>query len=502
MEEQQQRPVLLTNRLALILFILNLVAILAVVGVYAWTPIVPLILVNNLAYAGVLVLNHFKYSNSSRLLLSLFLPLSTLGITIAAKLMNPAIDEFSYFSSRVVMLVASILPLILFRLREKTYLYTGLVASALCLFLYDFFHQLFGVGYYQLGFDSPGYSFFTIVLLMLYVLLVSGFLYYKKMLEKAERELSESHEQLKHFFAELGMQHEEIHAQADKLQENQQQLQEANQLIEQQKRLLQAENLELHEHLLEKNKILEASNQELHSRLDELRQFSYTISHNLRGPVANLLGLSSLFDLKNALPKNRELILHTRTAAAALDAVIRDLSQVLQLRDAKDAAETIDLNYLLKNVLLSIETEGEADTLRLESKLQIAEIQGVKPYLHSILYNLLSNAIKYYHPERSCQITISTRKDRDGVLLAVQDNGIGIDLEKHGNNLFKMYKRFHEYREGRGLGLYLIKTQAEILGGYVEVQSQPGVGTTFSVWLPQPRLQKEQVQNKPLSDKA
>ena len=72
----------------------------------------------------------------------------------------------------------------------------------------------------------------------------------------------------------------------------------------------------------------------------------------------------------------------------------------------------------------------------------------------------------------------------EGVLLQVKDNGIGIDLEKHGKDLFKMYKRFNENYDGRGLGLYLIKTQAEVLGGYVEVQSKPGEGTCFQVWLP------------------
>ena len=279
MSGQQGRAVLLTNRLTVILLVLNTVTAFARMVVYGWDPIIELMLLNDVFYVAVLLLNHRGNVNSSRLLLSVFLPVNTLLLTIINKMYRPDVDEVSFYSSRIVLLFASVLPPFLFQLREKFYLLIGLGVCAICLIFFDLIHNLAGVGYYQLGFDAVGYPFFNLVTLILYALLISSFWYYKTMLEKTESDLWTSNQQLLQFYNELGHQHEEIQAQTEKLTESQQQLQEANQLIEQQKSLLEAENIELQQHLLEKNKILEASNQELHSRLEEMKHFSYTISH-------------------------------------------------------------------------------------------------------------------------------------------------------------------------------------------------------------------------------
>ena len=483
----QERAVLLCNRMALIVFILSLVLYGAMLVSLKGSASSPLVLFSVVFYVVVLLLNKHGYINASRLAMSLFVPVATLIVTLYAKLYNPVVEEFMFFTSRVVLLISCVIPLAFFSLQERKLLLLGLSGSFLCLLLYDPIHELFGVGYYQLGYTSPSYGFTNFLMLILYCLLISAFAYYKYLLEKAEQGLWSGNQQLSKLYNELGRQHEEIHAQSEKLVANQQKLQEANQLIEQQKGLLEAENIELHQHLLEKNTILEASNRELHKRLEEMQQFSYTISHNLRGPVASLLGLASLFDLEKADEDNRVLMIHAKTSAEALDMVIRDLSQVLQIREGRQVSERADLENLLESVLLSLKQEKEACNTEIYQSLSVKQLYGVKSYLHSILYNLLNNAFKYRHPERSCTICIRSRQVDKGVLLEVEDNGTGIDLERHGNNLFKMYKRFHENREGRGLGLYLIKTQAEILGGYVEVKSEPDVGTTFSVWLPQPQ---------------
>ena len=127
---------------------------------------------------------------------------------------------------------------------------------------------------------------------------------------------------------------------------------------------------------------------------------------------------------------------------------------------------------------------GEDGESVVEINLRIDRGYAVKSYLHSILYNLISNALKYRASDRESEISLSADTVGEEVLLQVADNGIGIDLEQHGANLFKMYHRFTDLREGRGLGLYLVKVQTESMGGHIEVQSQVGKGTTFSVWLP------------------
>jgi len=110
----------------------------------------------------------------------------------------------------------------------------------------------------------------------------------------------------------------------------------------------------------------------------------------------------------------------------------------------------------------------------------------VRPILSSILFNLASNAIKYRSPGRALNLRIKTSRTDEGVTLYVSDNGLGIDLGQNDRNVFGLYKRFHTHTDGKGLGLYLVKLQIESLGGSVQVESQPNVGTTFKVTFKEP----------------
>jgi signal transduction histidine kinase len=103
--------------------------------------------------------------------------------------------------------------------------------------------------------------------------------------------------------------------------------------------------------------------------------------------------------------------------------------------------------------------------------------------LRSMLYNLLSNAIKYHHPDRPPQVTLRAYWAANSVLLEVQDNGLGL-TEQEQSKLFVMFRRLHTHVDGTGVGLYMVKRMAENAGGTVRVHSQPGVGSTFTVVLP------------------
>ncbi|HAI85261.1 MAG TPA: hypothetical protein DCL43_16500, partial [Chitinophagaceae bacterium] len=103
-------------------------------------------------------------------------------------------------------------------------------------------------------------------------------------------------------------------------------------------------------------------------------------------------------------------------------------------------------------------------------------------YLESILLNLLSNAIKYRQPNKPSEVFITTSQLADGqVYLTVKDNGVGIDLEKHGDRLFGMYETFHEHPDAKGIGLFITKNQVEAMGGQLLVESKLHEGTTFTV---------------------
>ena len=191
-------------------------------------------------------------------------------------------------------------------------------------------------------------------------------------------------------------------------------------------------------------------NQELNRQNQQLQQFGYITSHTLRGSVATILGLLNVLD-KDDLGN------------AANAGVIRYLAEVqLRIAPATEAAEA-----------------------RIVANLDgAAQIWSVRDYIQSIFHNLLSNAVKYRSPRREPLVRVTAKVENGWVILTFADNGLGIDLQQHGHRLFGMYSRFHFHTEGKGLGLYLVKTQVEALNGKIEIESKEGQGSAFTVLLP------------------
>ncbi|MCZ2141734.1 MAG: HAMP domain-containing histidine kinase [Bacteroidia bacterium] len=113
------------------------------------------------------------------------------------------------------------------------------------------------------------------------------------------------------------------------------------------------------------------------------------------------------------------------------------------------------------------------------------EIYTIKTYLRSILENLITNSIKYAKQNENPHIIIKSCKKDKNIILSFKDNGIGIDMEKHKNQIFGLYKRFDNTKEGKGLGLYMVKSQVERLGGKIEIKSEVGIGTEFILTFPE-----------------
>jgi signal transduction histidine kinase len=114
----------------------------------------------------------------------------------------------------------------------------------------------------------------------------------------------------------------------------------------------------------------------------------------------------------------------------------------------------------------------------------LPQIITVRAMLQSTLYNLLSNAIKFRSPERNLRVVATSRAVDGKAVIEVMDNGLGFDTRLHKEKIFKLYKRFHSHVEGRGIGLYLIKAQIEVLHGSIEVESELDHGSLFRVTLP------------------
>jgi len=232
------------------------------------------------------------------------------------------------------------------------------------------------------------------------------------------------------------------------------------------------------------NERLQAMVDRLQARNADLRQFSYIVSHNLRSPLAKILGLVGIF--KEHPEEQPMLITKITEAAMHLDDVVKDIGAIVSARDASHKYEYTSFEHELQLVLKTLEDEVNQSQANITADFSAAAgIVTVRSYLHSIIYNLVSNAIKYGMPGQPPVIRLQTRKYERGICLTIKDHGIGIDLNKHGAKIFGLYKRFYTGPvQGKGIGLCLVKNQTESLGGKIEVESRLNEGATFSVYLP------------------
>jgi len=223
---------------------------------------------------------------------------------------------------------------------------------------------------------------------------------------------------------------------------------------------------------------------ELTQNNKDLKQFSYITSHNLRAPLSNLTGLLNL--MQEIPVENAELkeILHGfKTSTNLLNETINDLVKVVIIKDNPSIQkEEVLIKDVFENVFnqLSFLISLHKPILKIElEKVTILNIN--KAYLESILLNLFTNAIKYRSPKRTLRIFVSSKEIGDTIILVFKDNGIGIDLERNKDKIFGLYQRFHNYPDSKGLGLYLVKSQVESMGGSIVVESEVDKGTTFTI---------------------
>ncbi len=138
------------------------------------------------------------------------------------------------------------------------------------------------------------------------------------------------------------------------------------------------------------------------------------------------------------------------------------------------------VDKMLADIIALINENDVSVTIDIPTALTI---KGVLAYVESIILNLVTNAIKYRNREKKATLTIQASLDSEYVLLSVEDNGLGIDMDKYGQKLFGMYKTFHGNDDARGIGLFITKNQIESMGGRITVESKVGTGTRFMVKL-------------------
>jgi len=217
----------------------------------------------------------------------------------------------------------------------------------------------------------------------------------------------------------------------------------------------------------------------------KLVNFTYIISHNIRSHVANIIGIIALNDLSDDEDKidNWEMI---KKSIYSLDATIFNLNDIINIQT--------NTNLPVKSIVVKDEIMRIIDSIKVlftNAKTQInyyfdetASLETNAAYLESVILNLLTNALKYKSPDRQLEIDLSFYRNGKYKVLIFKDNGMGIDLEAQGDKIFGMYKTFHGNADAKGMGLFIVKSQIEALGGKIEVESRLNESTTFKVYFP------------------
>ena len=244
------------------------------------------------------------------------------------------------------------------------------------------------------------------------------------------------------------------------------------------------------------NDELQAANQQLTRTNADLDNFIYAASHDLKSPITNIEGL--LQALEEHLPpavrqaeQVRPLLRMMEGAVERFQKTIGDLTDISKLQQAHaQLAEPVDLATLIEEISLDLAPALPPSTRLLVDVAACPTVSFAPKNLRSILYNLLSNAVKYADPDRAAVVQLRSRRAAGAILLDVQDNGLGLTEDQQAR-LFGMFQRLHNHVEGSGVGLYMVKKIVENAGGTITVQSEPGVGSTFTVRLPDSELLSE-----------
>lgn len=290
-------------------------------------------------------------------------------------------------------------------------------------------------------------------------------------LQKTNLALRKSEEEIIEKNRKLTAQSDELAAQNEELLQSQEEVSRQRDLVEQQNTNLEMEVAKRTNELVDYNQ--------------QLQQFAFIAAHNLRAPVARILGLGQILGmLDNSPEKKNEIYPKLVQTARELDGVVNDLNTILDSRKSSDLQlSDVELAPEVEKIMGTLEREIANTRAVITTNFhQVHSIRTVKPYLESILYNLISNAIKYRDAQRTPVIHVKTEKLENEICLTVSDNGLGIDLAAFRDKLFTLYSRFHIHLEGKGLGLYLVKTQITALGGRIEIESEVNKGSTFKVY--------------------
>ncbi|RIV49745.1 PAS domain S-box protein [Flagellimonas taeanensis] len=216
----------------------------------------------------------------------------------------------------------------------------------------------------------------------------------------------------------------------------------------------------------------------------KLINFAHIVSHNLRSHSANFSMLLKFLSEEQNEAEKAHIMNMLNQASDSLLETLENLNQVVDINtNVTLSKQPLNLNESIDKVRKNLSAFLEKNKVKIINNIpQDMIVWSVPAYLDSIILNLVTNAVKYSSPERSPVITMDAKKRDKTLIFSVSDNGLGIDLERYGDKIFGMYKTFHNRKDAKGIGLYIIKNQIEAMGGSITVNSEVDKGATFNVY--------------------
>ena len=224
----------------------------------------------------------------------------------------------------------------------------------------------------------------------------------------------------------------------------------------------------------------------INNQNEKLKSFAHIVTHNLKSHSGNFESLLEFYDDAKTSEEKADLIEHLKTVTQSLSKTISNLHDIVSIRSDKDfGVKSINIYKYIINTISLFEVEIKESKAMINNEVfNDLHIEFNPAYFESIVQNLLSNALKYKHPERTPVINIKSIVKDDEIKLIIADNGIGIDLDKYGKDVFGLYRTFHKNEDSEGVGLYLTKSHIEASNGTIEVDSNLDLGTTFTITIP------------------
>lgn len=306
-------------------------------------------------------------------------------------------------------------------------------------------------------------------------------MFLKKNFDSERQKLNKSNTLLHEKSVEVSYQNEELKMSKDVLDHMVEQLeQQTNELI--------TTKDSLEEKVDERTRDLMKLNERLIGQNQQLEQYAYITSHNLRAPITQIKGLINVLpDVSGFDTLTNETLQRIGESAENLEKVFGDLSEIIKVeKSMQQPWQDVDIVAQVDAVVKSLKSSIDQKNIQvIKPNHDRLMIKALRPYIYSVFHNIIENAVKYSNEsEDNSFIKIDASESENFHQVSITDNGIGIDMEMASGKVFQMYQRFNNTHPGQGFGLFLVKSQMEAMEGKVELESILGQGTTFTLYFP------------------